>query len=313
MAFEINRTNDGHADVVELKNIQTEESVVIVPDMGGTVNQITLKDFGGLRELLKVDEKHYTDNHSYRGRLLFPFNDRIPEAFYEWFGKEYQLKSNCASDGSAIHGLIYDQKMTVVNESADENSAQMTLSFEILPDQFEGYPFQVFFQVQYLLTEEGFKMNFKIENTGKDVAPVALGWHPYFKIGDNLMDHNLYMNSNSYVAVDRDLIPTGDIPSVDDTELDFRRGGSLEEVELDHALTAPMDQETVLKYEDRSVVIQQDTKFFEYVQCYIPRNRQSIAIEPVSAATDSFNREELGRTDLIPGEIINTWCSVSVS
>lgn len=312
MAFEILKYNDGHADVVELKNSQTEESVVVVPSLGGTVNQITLRDSEGLRETLKVDEKHYSDNHSYRGRLLFPFNDRIPEAYYEWFGKEYQLDSNCPSDGSAIHGLIYDQEMTQVSEVADDNSAKLTLEIEIKPDQFAGYPFQVFFQVEYVLNEDGFKMNFKIENTGKEVAPVALGWHPYFKIGDTLIDHDMYMNSNSYVAVDRDLIPTGDIPSVDDTELDFRRGGPIEKLDLDHALTAPMDQETVLKYEDRRVVIQQDTKFFQYVQCYIPPNRQSIAIEPVSGATDSFNREDLGRTDLIPGEVIETWCSVSV-
>lgn len=311
MAFEIKKYNDGHYDVVELFNTTTEESVVIVPGLGGTVNQITLKDHLGLREVLKVDNNHYTDNHSYRGRLLFPFNDRIPEAFYEWYGKEYELKNN-SSDGSAIHGLIYDQEMKFVSEDIGDQFAKHTLSYEILPDQFEGYPFQVSIQVEYLLSEEGFRMNFTLKNTGKDVAPMALGWHPYFKIGENLEDHDIYMNSNSYVAVDRDLIPTGEIPSVDDTELDFRRGGALERVDLDHALTAPMDQETVLKFEDQRVVIKQDTNFFQYVQCYIPPDRQSVAIEPVSGATDSFNREDLGRTDMIPGEEIKTWCSVGV-
>lgn len=311
MIFEIKKYHDGHYDLVELVNTATQESVVIVPKLGGTVNQISLKDHLGLREVLQVDDKHYSENHSYRGRLLFPFNDRIPEAFFEWFGKEYQLKSN-ASDGSAIHGLIYDQEMIFVGEHADDQSASHTLSYEIKADQFEGYPFQVAIQIEYVLSEDGFRMNFTLKNTGKDVAPMALGWHPYFKIGQTLDDHDVYMNSNSYVAVDQDLIPTGDIPSVDDTELDFRRGGSVSKIDLDHALTAPMDQETVLKHDDRVVVIKQDTSFFQYVQCYIPGNRQSIAIEPVSGATDSFNREDLGRTDFIPGEEIKTWCSVGV-
>ena len=312
MSFEIKKFHDGNYDVVSLVNSQTNESVVVVPSLGGTVNQITLLDELGLRELLKVDEKHYTDNHSFRGRLLFPYNDRIPDAKYFYQGDVHHLPVNCPSDGSSIHGLIYNQEMKIESEACGVESAHLVLSFEIDDEAFAGYPFKVAYEAKYLLDANGFMISFKIKNLGQGVAPIALGWHPYFKIGEGLAGHSMTMKSDVYVAVDSDLIPTGEIPSVEGTELDFRNGASVETVELDHAISVPSDSKTVLEFEDRKLILHQDREFFKFVQVYIPDNRESIAIEPISGATDSFNRDGLGRKDLAPGEWVETWCAVSV-
>ena len=49
------------------------------------------------------------------------------------------------------------------------------------------------------------------------------------------------------------------------------------------------------------IIIEQSTDPFGFTQLFIPPARDSIAVEPVTAATDAFNRPELGLRRLEPG------------
>jgi galactose mutarotase-like enzyme len=45
---------------------------------------------------------------------------------------------------------------------------------------------------------------------------------------------------------------------------------------------------------------------------FIPPDRRSIALEPVTAATNSFNMPELGRMVLAPGQLVSGTISVGL-
>jgi len=95
---------------IVLHNSLTNECVEIIPDLGGTVYKIALNRNGILHDVLASDgEELLRENPLYRGRILFPFHDCIPYGIYQFRGKYFELIINCAEDGSAIHGLLYDK------------------------------------------------------------------------------------------------------------------------------------------------------------------------------------------------------------
>ncbi|MFW6209687.1 MAG: hypothetical protein ACOC7X_13390, partial [Spirochaetota bacterium] len=55
------------------------------------------------------------------------------------------------------------------------------------------------------------------------------------------------------------------------------------------------------------------SELFAYSQVFIPPTRSSIALEPISAATDAFNKPELGLRVLAPGAEAEGRVSVLVS
>ncbi len=55
------------------------------------------------------------------------------------------------------------------------------------------------------------------------------------------------------------------------------------------------------------------SELFQYTQIYIPPDRGSIAIEPVSAATNAFNVPALGLRVLEPGQGVDGTVTVTLS
>ena len=50
-------------------------------------------------------------NPWFRGRLLFPFNDRIPGGVYRFEGREYAFP--CTEGDDALHGFLWQRAMRV--------------------------------------------------------------------------------------------------------------------------------------------------------------------------------------------------------
>lgn len=313
MTYAIENGKVDQFDTINIRNTETEESFSIIPALGGTVYQISLKDNRGkVQPILAADAPEMLEaNELFRGRILFPFNDRIPEAKYEYAGNSYQLPVNNDEDGSSIHGFLYNKAMNVIAKETDSESASVTLEYRFQKDEVQGYPFAVGIQINYQLNKQGFTIAWQVTNHGDIKAPFALGWHPYFTAGKKVDDSTLTMNSEKFVEVDKDLTPTRNIPSVEGTQFNFKNGTKLEGVELDIAVTAPNGPIT-LQGEEYGITFKQSTNF-PYVQLYTPENRESIAIEPITGATNSFNFHELGLLELNPNEQFQSKFEISVN
>lgn len=300
-------------EAIELSLPSTGETAFILPQLGGAVHSLTL----GPKRLQVLDldtPAELESNPKFRGRLLFPFNDRIPQAHYVFQGQSFDLPVNCPEDGSAIHGLIYNRPMDVLREERRDDSAILVLATTFGAHEFAGYPFALTFEVEYLLTPGSLTLKFRISNDGENDAPVALGWHPYFKLGDVPIDqHQLQIQANGFVEVDEALLPTGQIPSCAGTTLDFNVAKPIGDLELDVALEHAGPAMAHLSLNQTRLTLSQDPEFFPYFQLYIPETRASLALEPVSGATDSFNRPALGLKVLASGAEVRTWCKVQIS
>ena len=290
-------------DLRELKSPKTGEMFVFDLDNGGTVTSLILGK--GKREILQNDcGMEYESNPLFRGRFLFPFNDRIPEGRYIFGGKEYRLDINNTEDGSAIHGFMYNRRVKLLR--IDKSSASVYWSTG--EEKIRGYPFSVSLTIGYTISPGRLDIDFAVKNEGGTTAPFALGWHSYFRtVPLSVMTAEF----PCYFKIDSTLLPVGDCVSAYGTEYDFSGGRSLgrmirEVNTLDNTFAAPVKEGIVLDNGDYKVCISQEN--FAYTQIFIPPEGDSIAIEPISSKPNSFNSPEV--LTLPPGNVYTASVSI---
>ncbi|MCS5720350.1 aldose epimerase [Herbiconiux sp. CPCC 205763] len=116
------------------------------------------------------------------GATLVPWPNRVEDAIWWHNGHRHELAMTEPELGHANHGLLAGDDFAVL--SRDETSA--TLGAEIRQPQ--GYPFDLDVAVGYVVTDSGITVTTSVENRGTEPAPVALGAHPYLRIGSASID-----------------------------------------------------------------------------------------------------------------------------
>ncbi|MCK5672735.1 MAG: hypothetical protein KAH95_05130 [Spirochaetales bacterium] len=275
---------------IKLINHKTKESLVLSPTFGGTVVSLTLGP--DLHQILENDkEEELLDNPLFRGRFLFPFNDRIPDGKYTYEGKDYQLVINCSEDESAIHGFMYNKEVSILKHTETE----VVFYWRTGKDQIQGYPFDISLKTEIKLHNSGVKIYFTVINEDTIPAPYALGWHSYFKTDPT---STLQAKYPYYFDIDKNFLSVGDGVPLSGSKFDFSKVSSFSDLFLDHSFKVPADGITILNNKKYSIKIQQEN--FAYTQLFIPPEKTSIAIEPISSKPNSFNSDEL--LILGPGE-----------
>ncbi len=264
---------------IKLYHPETRESLVIVPRYGGTVTSLVLGEKS--HEVLRNDSLFELErNPLFRGRFLFPFNDRIPGGRYTFRGKEYQLPVNCREDGSAIHGFLYRERMDV----AEQSETRAVLTWRTDNTFLPGYPFVLSLTIVIELYGGGVAFSFSVKNRGTDPAPFAFGWHSYFNMDSSTRLHAAYP---CFFRTDSAFLPIGECCDVNGTDFNFSGGPPAAGKKLDHTFRAPPDGVTILAHRDYSVRIRQD--HFPYTQLFVPPENDSIAVEPITSKPNSFN------------------------
>jgi aldose 1-epimerase len=118
-----------------------------------------------------------------------------------------------------------DKKIWQAEPIIDDTSASVKLSYRSF-DGEEGYPGNLDVVVVYTLTHDN---KFQIEYTARtdQATPINLSHHSYFNLagtsGRNILDHVLSIDADRYTVVGNDLIPTGELATVTNTNMDFRK------------------------------------------------------------------------------------------
>lgn len=237
------------------------------------------------------------------GIVLVPWPNRIRDGVWTHGDQTYQLAITEPARGNAIHGLLRYTEYVPVEQDRDS----VTLAATIHPQM--GYPFTVRTAVRYELVSDGLKVTHFLENLGGDPAPVAVGTHPFLKIGGVPTEELvLRLDAASHLEVDDRLLPTGEV-HVGGTGWDFREGRRVGDVQLDDAFgelgsTDGTVEHTLTAPDGRSVSVWADDEF-AYVQVFTtesyPGESKAIAVEPMTAPADAFNSGK-GVRWLDPGE-----------
>jgi len=242
------------------------------------------------------------------GIVLVPWPNRVKDGSWELNGERQQLNLTEPDRDNAIHGLLRYSPYTLV----ERIEGAVTLAATVFPQP--GYPFLLDTSVRYELVDDGLSITHTLVNQGEADAPVAVGAHPYFTIGDvPTAELTLTLNAATHFDVDERLNVVAEHP-VDGTEYDLRAGKRVGDLHLDDGwggvhVTDGRAEQTLAAPDGRTVSMYSD-EHFGYVQVYtsrelksLPAGEMAIAIEPMTAPTNALNS---GRDLkwLAPGE---TW------
>jgi aldose 1-epimerase len=268
----------------------------------------------------------------FRGRPLVPFADRIADGSYAFRGVSYHLPANDTTMGDAIHGFLYRTALdTVVGtpersvggvdtvgdsvgaEGAPAGPEQtIALAGEISPRP--GYPWCLIVHLRYILRDSEFVFRIRVTNGSEEVAPVSVGWHPYFiapglGTGEAIDAATLVVPASEYLEVDDRLRLTGHRRGVGGTAVDFRVPRVIGPDEIDIGLVGATGA-TLAGPTGRIEIETGGT--FSMIQLFVPPTRDAIAIEPFSAPGAAFQHPDLGLTTLAPGRSLDAWVVVTL-
>jgi aldose 1-epimerase len=166
----------------------------------------------------------YLGRHPYFGVVVGRYGNRIARARFTLNGVEYRLTAN--EGPNQLHGGLrgFDKALWQGRDVSSASGPAVELSY-LSKDGEEGYPGNLSVKVVYSLAGDG---DLRIDyhaTTDKDTV-LNLTNHSYFNlkgegVGD-ILDHILTIYASRFTPVSKDLIPTGELRSVEGTPFDFR-------------------------------------------------------------------------------------------
>jgi aldose 1-epimerase len=188
---------------------------LMTPDRDGEMDDIVL----GYNQL-----EGYVKNNPYFGCIVGRYGNRIGQAKFSIDGMEYTLAQN--NGENSLHGGIKGFDKVVWDAKAMMGDDSVGVEFKYLSkDGEEGFPGNLSVTVVYTLTNAN---EFKIDYMATTDKPtvVNLTHHSYFNLAGegsgDILGHELMINADTFTPVDAGLIPTGELPSVEGTPMDFR-------------------------------------------------------------------------------------------
>ena len=245
---------------------------------GGSVMKMI--DYGAIMVSLEVPDKDgklanvtlgfdsvdgYVERHPYFGATVGRYCNRIAAGKFTLDGEEYTLATN--NDPNHLHGgeLGFDKHMWEAEEIKMDNAVGVKFH-RVSPDGEEGYPGNLDVAVEYTLTNDN-EVKVDFTATTDKATVLNLTNHNYWNLAGagsgTVLDHELEIFADFYLAVNDTLIPTGELTNVEETPLDF---------------TTPH------KIGERIKLIEADPVGYDH--CYSLRNQDSSNLELAARVTE---------------------------
>ena len=189
-----------------------------VPDKKGKFDDVVLGYDNLDGYIVNKGDPHF-------GALIGRYGNRIGGAKFTLEGKTYTLAAN--NGPNSLHGGIkgFDKVVWQGRSSVTPIGPALELTY-VSKDGEEGFPGNLKVTAVYTLTDDnGLRLDFTATTDKPTIC--NLTHHSYFNLAGqgngDILGHEVYINSDKFTPVDKDLIPTGELKSVAGTPFDFRK------------------------------------------------------------------------------------------
>jgi aldose 1-epimerase len=288
-AIEHIKDSKKNLNYIEIKDVQKRSYAKIHLNLGGSLQELILNNKHIIKDLHPLPYKS-----TYASSILFPFVNRIKDGIYEFDRKQFALGLNQKEEKNALHGLVYNKTFTLLEQKTTSQKAAVILRYEE-QNHTLGFPYTYKIDLKYTLTKESLDVSVSAKNTDSKVFPFTIGWHPYFNSSD-LFNSAIIFNSSKKTAADKNNIALG----LKDIILDDKF--MIEDKSLDDCFVLDSNEVFFETPEYKFLLTSSEKDCF--LQLYTPPKLNTIAIEPTTGISNSFNNG-IGLKTLHPSEIYN--------
>jgi len=204
---------NAHGMEVRLASYGARITSIKVPDRNGAMADVVLG-------FDTVEPYRSSVKKPYLGATLGRYAGRIANGRFTLDGVEHVLAKNNSPNHN--HGGVTGFDKVVWDAKQLRNGVRFSYTS---PDGEEGYPGTLKARVTYTLTDAN-ELIIDYRATTDRATPVNLSNHTYFNLageGSNtVLDHELMIDAEEMLPIDKTSVPTGKIASVAGTPFDFR-------------------------------------------------------------------------------------------
>jgi len=202
-----------HGMEVRLASYGARIISIKVPDRNGAMTDVVLG--------FNIVEPYRTSvKKPYLGATLGRYAGRIANGRFTLDGVEHVLAKNSVPNHN--HGGVTGFDKVVWDAKQFRNGVQFDYTS---PEGEEGYPGTLKARVTYTLTDSN-ELIIDYRATTDRATPVNLSNHTYFNLAgegsDTVLNHELMIDAEEMLAIDKTSVPTGKIASVAGTPFEFR-------------------------------------------------------------------------------------------
>lgn len=237
---DVRRDTELDTDIIRLEHTAPDGQVLIAeiaPEYGSNLYRLRY----GEHELLAGD-KDLLKQGEWTGTFVpWPIPNRVRDKEYEFEGQRHSLRGVNRIEGNdvLIHGLVDDRAWDYGQPSADTESASVSTSVDITPDNpaFNYYPFPSRLSLIYRLLENGIRVEYVVENQGEKNMPFGFALHPYFATLSGPEQTRVTLPANYIMEMDDELLPSGNLIPMGEQGYDLRQPAPVSKLHLDHVFT----------------------------------------------------------------------------
>lgn len=263
------------------------------PDLGGVIAGLWFKD----EAVLRCDAADSLSGPRQSGCFpLVPYSNRLGHRRFQWKGRGYQTEPAFEDEPHSIHGVGWRRCWAVKGSAADRATLELTH-----PGDAE-WPFGFHVEQVFELTPATLRISMVATNIDSRIAPMGLGWHPYFPKRHRSRLHlevaerwdsdplNLPVRKVTQSGVDAD-VATLDF---DNCFEGWRGEARIRDERLSLRLSSSLN---------RAVI-------------FTPRDKDFFCVEPVSHLNNAIHMAEPaahGLKTLEPGQSMSAWMVLQVA
>lgn len=250
-----------------------------VTDYGGYLVSLKVPDRKGKSEDVVLgfnDFQGYYNNTTHKGpAFLGPivgrYANRIAGGKFTLDGKEYSLVVN--NGPNAIHGGPHGFHTVLWSGKLIPDGVELTY---LSKDGEEGYPGNLSVTVRYTLGKGALTIDYSATTDGDTI--LNLTNHTYFNLNGNgrgdILNHYLTLHASRFTWADANLVPTGELKSVEGTPLDFRKSTRIgERIDSDYE-----QLRTAGGYDQNFVIDGGGNKLTEAAEVYDPATGRAMRV-----------------------------------
>lgn len=227
---------------------------------------------------------------------LVPYSNRLGYRRFRWKGADHTTQPNFEGSPHSLHGVGWRRPWEIVSSSALE----VVLACRHAADG--DWPF-AFEARQYLtLTPQSLHIEMVVTNLADVVAPVGLGWHPYFP---KRARSRLHIEVDGRWDRDDALLPVRKVaqPGID---------GDVAHLAFDHCFDG---WRGAARIRDERFSLQL-TSSLERLVVFTPQEQDFFCVEPVSHVSNAIHMADPlahGLRAVAPGESTSAWMQLDVT